>query len=183
MLKFPWRPSRAYSSSKSSETVYSVPRGPSLVIITIYLRCLFYARVKRRRLFTIWLIWPRPCTRFPINMILRLFLHFSIRVVCFTNTFLSVISRTSSRDSKHSSAVNQKVMFFIELVNITFKQGTLGLIEMYLQFLDNVTCISWDKTRLCIEIFLRHSRDHTEYAIPPFEKQFWIGVGSEVKIK
>ena len=27
ILKFPWRPSRAYSSSKSSETVFCVPRG------------------------------------------------------------------------------------------------------------------------------------------------------------
>ena len=36
-------------------------------------------------------------------------------------------------------------MFCIELVNITFKQGTLGLNEIYLQFLDNVACISWGK--------------------------------------
>ena len=70
-------------------------------------------------------------------MILLLFLHLSIIVVCFTNTFLSVISRTSSRDSKHGSAVYQMVMFCIELVNITFKQGTLGLNEMYSQFLGN----------------------------------------------
>ena len=78
-------------------------------------------------------------------MILLLFLHLSIRVVCFTNTFLSIISRTSSRDSKHGSAVYQKVMFCIELVSITFKQGTLGLNEMYVQFLDNVACISWEQ--------------------------------------
>ena len=78
-------------------------------------------------------------------MILRLFLHLSIRVVCFTNTFLSVISRTLSRDSKHGSAVYQKVMFCIELVNITFKQGILELNVMYLQFLDKVACISWEK--------------------------------------
>ena len=36
-------------------------------------------------------------------------------------------------------------MFCIELVNITFKQGKLGLNEIYLQFLDNVACISWGK--------------------------------------
>ena len=71
-------------------------------------------------------------------MILRLFLHLSIRVVCFTNTLVWMISRTSSRDSKHGSAVKQKVKFCIEFVNITFKQGTLGIDEMYLQFMDNV---------------------------------------------
>ena len=43
-----------------------------------------------------------------------------------------------SRDSKHGSAVLQKVRFCIELVNITFKQGTLGLNKMYLQILVNV---------------------------------------------
>ena len=69
-------------------------------------------------------------------MILRLFLHLSIRVVCFTNTFVWVISSTSSRDSEHGSAVKQKVKLCIEFVNITFKQGTLGLNEMYLQFMD-----------------------------------------------
>ena len=36
-------------------------------------------------------------------------------------------------------------MICIELVNILFEQGTLGLNEMYLQFLDNVACISWEK--------------------------------------
>ena len=36
-------------------------------------------------------------------------------------------------------------MFCIELVNITFKQGTLGLNEMYLQFMDKVGWISWEK--------------------------------------
>ena len=67
-------------------------------------------------------------------------------MVCFTNTFLSVISRISSRDSKHGSAVYQKVMFCIELVNITFKQGSKDLVnEMYLKFLDNVACMSWEK--------------------------------------
>ena len=90
-------------------------------------------------------------------MNLRLFLHLSIRLVCFTNTFLSVISRTSSRDSKHGSAVYQKVMFCIELVNITFKQGTLRLNEMYLQFLDNVACISWEKQG---NIFAPQSRSY-----------------------
>ena len=59
-------------------------------------------------------------------MILRLILHLSIRVVCFTNTFPWVTS-----DSKHSTAVEQKVMFSLELVNITFKQGTLGLNKTY----------------------------------------------------
>ena len=56
-------------------------------------------------------------------------MHLSIKVVCFTNTFVWVISRTSSRD---------KVRFCIEFVNITFNQGTLGLNEMYLQFMDNI---------------------------------------------
>ena len=60
----------------------------------------------------------------------------------YKNTFLSVISRTSSRDSKHGSAVDQKVMLCIELVNITYKQGKFGLNEMYLQFLDNGAGIS-----------------------------------------
>ena len=61
-------------------------------------------------------------------MILVLFLHLSIRVivVCFSNTFVWVISRTSN----HDSAVQQKVKFCIEFVNITFKQGTLGFNEM-----------------------------------------------------
>ena len=71
-------------------------------------------------------------------MILRLFLHLSIRVVCFTNAFVWVISRNSSCESKHGSAVKQKLKFCIEFVNITFKQGTLGLKEMYLQFMDNI---------------------------------------------
>ena len=35
--------------------------------------------------------------------------------------------------------------FCIEFVNITLKQGTLGLIEMYLQLMDNVAWISWEK--------------------------------------
>ena len=33
----------------------------------------------------------------------------------------------------------------MQLVNITFKQGTLGLNEIYLQFLDNIAGISWEK--------------------------------------
>ena len=43
-------------------------------------------------------------------------------------------NRASSHESLHGSAVKQKVMFCIELVNITFKQRTLGLNEMNLQF-------------------------------------------------
>ena len=38
-----------------------------------------------------------------------------------------------------------EVMFCIEMVNITFKQGTLGLNEMFLQFLVNVACIPREK--------------------------------------
>ena len=71
-------------------------------------------------------------------MILRLFLHLSIREVCFTNAFVWVISRTLSRESKHGSAVKQKLKLCIEFVNITFIEGTLGLNEMYLQFMDYV---------------------------------------------
>ena len=52
-------------------------------------------------------------------MILRVFLHLSIREVCFTNTFLWVIRRTSSLDSKYGSAVDRKLFF--AYVNITFK--------------------------------------------------------------
>ena len=40
------------------------------------------------------------------HMILRLFLHLSIRVVCFTNTFVWVISRTSNL-----AIVNMAVQF------------------------------------------------------------------------
>ena len=55
-------------------------------------------------------------------MILRLFMHLSIRVVCFTNSFPWVTS-----DSKHSTAVEQKVMLCRELVNIYIQTlGTLG---------------------------------------------------------
>ena len=49
-----------------------------------------------------------------------------------------VIGKTSSLESKLGSAVKQKFKFCIEFVNITFKQETLGLNEMYLQFMDNV---------------------------------------------
>ena len=56
-----------------------------------------------------------------------------------------MISRTSSREIKHGNVVKQKLKFCIELVNITFKQGTLGLNEMYLQFMDNVAWISEGK--------------------------------------
>ena len=35
--------------------------------------------------------------------------------------------------------------YCIESVNITLKQGTLGLNEMHLQFMDNVAWISWEK--------------------------------------
>ena len=90
------------------------------------------------------------------------FWHLSIWVECFTITFLSVISRTSSRDSKHCSAIYQKVMFCIELVNISFKQETLDLNQMYLQFLDNVAWISWEKQGNACPDILRHSRDPTE---------------------
>ena len=69
-------------------------------------------------------------------MILRLFLELSIKVVCFTNTFLWVNSRTSSLLIVNM-AVKENQMYCIELVNITFKQGTLGLNEMYVQYLDN----------------------------------------------
>ena len=40
---------------------------------------------------------------------------------------------------------NRERVFYKELVNITFKQGSLGLNEMYLQFLDKVAWISWEK--------------------------------------
>ena len=59
----------------------------------------------------------------------------------------------TSRDSKHGSAVWQKVKFCIEIVNITFKQGTLGLIEMYLQFMDNVAWISCEKQGNALKYF------------------------------
>ena len=77
----------------------------------------------------------------------------SLKFLNFTNTFLWVISRTSkSRDSKYGSAIWKKVMFCIESVNITYKQGTSGLKRMYLQFLDIM-----GKTRYCIEFFLKRS--------------------------
>ena len=37
ILKFPWQPSRAYSSLKSSEMVYSMPRGDVILDTGHYL--------------------------------------------------------------------------------------------------------------------------------------------------
>ena len=53
-------------------------------------------------------------------------------------------------------------MFCIEFINITFKQGTLRLNEMYLQYLDNVVYITMENKVMHRNIFLRHSRDPTE---------------------
>ena len=52
--------------------------------------------------------------------------------------------RERERESEREKDKSE-VFHTICQVNITFKQGTMGLNEMYLQFIDNVALISWEK--------------------------------------
>ena len=81
-------------------------------------------------------------------MILQLLWHLSIRVLFFANTFLWVISRTSTKSLMilqysltESDVMHRICQYYIQTRKIK------GLNEMFLQFLDNVAQISWEKTR------------------------------------
>ena len=72
-------------------------------------------------------------------------------------------------------------MFCIELVNITFKQGTLGLNEMYLQILDNIACISREKQG---NIFAPQLRSYGIVALPDkYQNVKWEGYIIAAKVK
>ena len=63
--------------------------------------------------------------------------------------------------------------FCIEFVNITFKQGTLRLNEMYLQFMDNVAWISWGKQGNTSKYFCATAEIRRNCSLPPIYIRMW----------